>query len=530
MTAPAPGTRRGAWLAALLALVVVGAYAISLRGGYLNYDDDWLLENNRVLARPDLGALRAIWTDLSDPGRMALGAEYLPVRDTVEWLEARAFGLDPHLLRAVSLAFYVGGVLFVRAWLVSAIGAGVAAEVAAWAFALHPAHVESAAWLAGRKDVMALFFGGAALAAYARDDRRWRALAAPLVVLACLSKGVAVAVPVLLPLTDVLRRRKVDVPVVGAALAGALGVAAIHVHVGHVVNMTTPTLGGSRLAAAATMGPVFARYLARVVWPSSLSIIEEWDVHAAGDVVAWVAYAPLLAWAVVAARLFPRDRRPAVGLAIFLVAMGPTSQVLVSLQNVMADRYLLIPLLGPALVAGVLAERAIALDRRAIALPAIALAALFAATTARARLFADSALVFADATDKTLLVAQPPYQLGVALEARDRAAAEAAYREAMAREPSSETGRRAMNRLGELLEREGRSGEAIALLARAVDRFPDDPKVLGNLAELTARHGDADAALALFQRLLARFPDYAPGRKNFARHFPALAPPGPAER
>lgn len=520
---PRAGRRRAAWTTALFALVVVGAYAHSVRGGFLNYDDPWLIQNNPVLARGDLGALRTIWTDLTDAGRMSLGAEYLPVRDTVEWLEARVHGLDPHAMRALNLAIYVGGALFFRAWLLAALGAGVAAEVAAWAFALHPAHVESVAWLAGRKDVLALFFVGAALVAYAKDDRRVRALAVPLVVLACLSKGVAVAAPLLLPLHDLLRKRRTDVAVVAGALAGALAVTAIHVSVGRTVHMTTATLGGSRLAAAATMGPVFARYLAHIAWPPGLSILQETHPRAATDLLAWLAYAPLVAWAVVGARLWRVDRRPAIALALFVVAMAPTSQILVSLQNVMADRYLLLPLVGPALAAGVLADRAVARDRRWIAAPALALAALFGATVARAELFSDSVKVFSDAADKTML-AVPPFHVGKALEARgDLAGAEAAYREAVAREPRSEAGRRAANSLAELCLKQGRFDEAMGLLARAVALFPDDPKVLGNLAEITARHGDPAAARQLFERLIARFPSYEVGRRNFERHFPGAA-------
>ncbi len=512
-------------MTALFALVIVGAYAGSIRGGFLNYDDPWLIRDNPVLARADRGALKTIWLDLSEDGRMSLGAEYLPVRDTVEWVEARVHGLDPHAMRALNLAIYVAGALLLRAWLIGAIGAGVAAEVAAWAFALHPAHAESVAWLAGRKDVLALLLVGAALVAYAREERRWRLIAPALIALACLSKGVAVAAPLILPMHDLLRKRRVDWPVVAASITFAIGVTAVHVHVGHTVHMTTAPLGGSRIAAAATMGPVFARYLAHAAWPANLSIIQEVRAREATDLLAWLAYAPLLAWAVVAARLWRRDRRPAIALGLFLVPMAPTSQVIVSLQNVMADRYLLLPLLGPALAAGVLADRLVAWDRRAIAAPALGLAALFAVTVARAEAFADSARVFGDATEKTLTLAAPPFQLGAALEERgDLAGAEAAYREAIARDPRTEPARRAANKLADLCLRQGRTAEAMAILATAVDRFPDDPKVLGNLAEITARHGRREVALQLFQLLMARFPGYEVGRRNFERHFGDAAP------
>src|SRR5437762_2011459 len=153
-TTDPPPARRSLppWLAPLgLALAVIAVYAASLRGGFLNYDDDWLIENNPVLRRS--GALRAIWTDLGPDTRQQLGAEYLPVRDTLMWLEVRLVGVDPHALRVVSLLLYLAAVLLLRAYLRATLPrAGVpaaVAELAAFLFALHPVHVESVAWLAG---------------------------------------------------------------------------------------------------------------------------------------------------------------------------------------------------------------------------------------------------------------------------------------------------------------------------------------------------------------------------------------------
>ncbi|MCC7538673.1 MAG: hypothetical protein IT379_20780, partial [Deltaproteobacteria bacterium] len=60
----ASARRRVAFGLALAAAVVV-SYAGSLSGGFLNYDDDWLIERNPVLADPSPAALATIWTDLS---------------------------------------------------------------------------------------------------------------------------------------------------------------------------------------------------------------------------------------------------------------------------------------------------------------------------------------------------------------------------------------------------------------------------------------------------------------------------------
>ena len=104
---PALPARRPAWLdvAALDAYVVL-AYAASVSRAWLSYDDDWLVRDNPVMREASPRALGAIVGDLSVPTRLALGAEYLPVRDVCVWLEVRAFGDSPWPMRALSIVLY----------------------------------------------------------------------------------------------------------------------------------------------------------------------------------------------------------------------------------------------------------------------------------------------------------------------------------------------------------------------------------------------------------------------------------------
>src|SRR4029453_696592 len=106
--------------------------------------DDWLIRDNWMLH--GRSALVRIWTDLGSDARYALGAEYLPVRDTLAWFEMLAFGPSAFGFRTVSLLLYVGATLPLRASLRRALPAPIA-EPAAWLFALHPVHAESVAWL-----------------------------------------------------------------------------------------------------------------------------------------------------------------------------------------------------------------------------------------------------------------------------------------------------------------------------------------------------------------------------------------------
>lgn len=538
-----------------LALALVVVYVASLRGGFLNYDDPWLIEQNPLLRRSGLDALLALWTDRGEATRLILGAEYLPVRDTSLWLEARLWGLSPHALRATNLVLYVAAALVFRAYLRRALPREpVLAEVTAWLFALHPVHAESAAWLAGRKDVLALLFMGLALWCYAGptagaspteagvDDSgaartpepgsamgpvasvrpwdAWRAWAAvPLVLLACLSKGVAVVTPLLFVVHDLLVGRRPRFGLVGASLGAALGVLSLHVQVGRTMGMLAALPGGGRMAAVASMGPAWLEYLGRAFVPVGLSVSHEVPDRSATDLLGWLAYVP---WTALLGLALWRARRGSrlelAALLWFAVALAPTSQILAPLQNRMADRYLLAPVLGPCLLAASLLLR---LGRRRAVVVAAVVTSWGFLSAERANLFADSVRLWSDAVEKTTR-SQAPYQLGMALRERgDDRAAEQAFRLAILRSgPGDETGRRAINNLSVLLGANGRHGEALALLAEAVRRFPMDPRVLNNLAELTARHGDPAEARRLFDELVRRFPTYEPGLANHRRRYP----------
>jgi tetratricopeptide (TPR) repeat protein len=518
-----PGLVLPHWLPpVVLALAVVAVYAPSLRGGFLNYDDDWLIENNPIVRRTDLGALRAIWTDFGPETRQRLGAEYLPVRDTLMWFEVRLFGLSPHALRAVSLLVYLAAALAMRAYLRATIADLVVAELAAFLFALHPVHVESVAWLAGQKDLCALALAAAALCLYARARALW---AVPLLLLlAAFGKGVAVAVPLLLPCHDWLVRRRPRWPVIGAALLAAAIAVVVHLRVGRVVGMLAPWPGGGRLATAATMGPVWLRYLAESFVPTGLTISHEVAIHRAADLAAWAAYVPLVALVAAAATAAHRGwRLPAFALAWFVIPLVPTSQVVAPLQNLMADRYLLLAVLGPCLVLAVACRRV----RVGVALAAAVVLVFGALTLVRARVFSASIPLWTDAVAKQPASARAPYQLAMALRQAGRPAdAEAAFRRVLAvAAPDDDTRRRAANNLAALLAASGRLQEAHAVLRETVSHFPDDPRALGNLAEITARLGRQDEARSLFETLRRRFPQYEAGERNFRRHFAPATPP-----
>jgi hypothetical protein len=506
----------GWWLSALVLVV----YLPSIPGDVLVYDDTWLVENNPVLRYSAAGAVHAIFFDLGLDTRLLLGAEYLPLRDASYWIDT-ALGFGPAAMRAEQLLIYLGTVLLLRAALLINIRPRAVAEVATLCFALHPIHVESVAWLAGRKDVLALFFVAAALRTYeASGVARWATI--PLLVGAHFSKSMSLIVGVLLLAQDLLARRRPHWGLLSASALAALLSFAVHRTVGMRVGMLGGPLSGDSWAAWGTMGHVWLRYLEALFWPPSLTLTPDdvrqtnWDL---GSVLGWGAIAGGLAVGV----FLLRRGRPLVLTAWlwFVVPLAPVSQVLFPLQNVMADRYLWLGVLGLGLLLGAAWQA----SRAGAIASAAALGVWLIGSAWRASLFGDGVALFERET-RVSRGALAPFLLAVTHQRRgDVAAAERAYRIALDRpcESSCNPIRQSSNALARLLVHDGRPAEAEPILRAARQRFPEAANVAFNLVKVLYRLGRVDEAEALYIESTTRFPEY---RSNESARFeqPASVP------
>lgn len=512
------------WAAPALLLAVLAVYAAVLPAGFIGYDDPWLVLENPLLRESSPRALIAVWTRLDLATRMVLGAEFLPVRDTFAWLTARVGGISGPAFHAAQLAVYLGAVALMRAWLHRVLRDPTVAELAAWLFALHPAHVSSVAWVAGTKDALSLLFLAGALLVHAGTSRARAPAVALLTALACLSKGTSVVAPALLIASDLLARRRVAWGPVAASAAVALGSFALQMRVGRVVSMIAEPLGRNALERIASMAPVALRYLRISLLLDPPCIVREVDARTLTDPVALASLAALAGLVAACGFAWRRGQRlPLLALGVFAAGLAPVSQVLVPLQNRMADRYLLVAVLGPCLVAawGIPRVPRVALAR---ALGAVALLAAALSSAAHAAQFANEPRLWEDALARVPRSPLAPYQLAQWRQSHgDPQGAEAMFREALARDGMrTVTSSFAATNLSRLLAQRGRAEEAIALLRAVVARFPQNPRALNNLATLLELRGDRAEARALFERLVRRFPDYARGRDAWTRRYGPL--------
>jgi tetratricopeptide (TPR) repeat protein len=485
---------------ALLALFVFAAafalYARTAAFPFVLYDDPGYVSENPHLAdglTPE--SLRWAFT--------SVGYQYNwhPLTWLSHALDVERFGLDPgahHRVNAVLHA--LAAALLVLALRALGFGTWTGALVAG-SFALHPLRVESVAWIAERKDVLAGVFFALTLLAYARHARSPSAGRLALVALALgaglMAKPTLVTVPFVLLLMDLWPLQRVDPRARGTTLRTcaleklpllALALAAC------TLTLVAQQRGGALQGAipfserVAHAGLGLLASARDVVWPRTLSVfyphpalLEPQRSFLWPGLAAWLglALALALAW-----RLRRRAPWIALGACWFLGMLVPMSGLVQVGTLARADRYAYLAGLGLELAAAcTLAALARCGPRARVGAAALGVAWL-------------AALAFG-----------AQHQVSVWRDSR------ALFEHALA---VDERAFAAHNNLGLVLASEGQLDEALAHFERAAELWPGFAEAQLNLGLARYRRNEHALACAAFERALALRPDNPEARLFFA--------------
>ncbi len=313
---------------ALCLLVAVSYFPATMAGFVL--DDNALTD-----ARP-VRTWDGIWQIWFQPGALKQSeGHYWPVLYSTFWLEHKLWGFAPAGYHTVNLLLHSGVTLLL--WRLLRRLAVPGAWVAAAVFAVHPLHVESVAWVIGRKDLLAALLYLSAALGYIRfveacpgrpGDGRWGRylLALPLFVLSLLSKSVVVTLPAALLIWHWWKQGHVtrtDVARVAPFVLVGLGVTVTDWM--FYKSLEDVSFDYSWIERVQIAAHALWFYVGKLVWPTELAIIYPHWYVSAGDPLAW-GYV-LAAGAVAAALWFSRrriGRGPLAGALFFAVTLSPT--------------------------------------------------------------------------------------------------------------------------------------------------------------------------------------------------------------
>lgn len=342
---PAPaGPRRAGLFAALLFTALACSWlAMSpcLDNQFTNWDEhDTVVQNPRIKTlTPE--SVKAIFSapDL----RM-----YTPLSTLSYAVNYHFSGLDPRAYHATDLALHLANTALVMLLARLLAGGTLVPFLIALLFGIHPAHVESVAWAAERKDVLSAFFYLAALAAYAwRPGKAAGHLAAfPLFLCALLAKPMSVTLPAALLLIDYLKEEKAWFRQLLYKLPFFLLSAAFALILMGEPGNSFPMHWAKRLLV-----PVYnlGFYAYTLLWPFNLSAMYLAPPGGRPAVYALAALAAaglLLLW-----KYRRRDRMTVFGAAFYILMLLPVLQFFPFGPVISADRYTYLSSLGLFLAA-----------------------------------------------------------------------------------------------------------------------------------------------------------------------------------
>jgi tetratricopeptide (TPR) repeat protein len=503
---PTPAAPRGPrrpspqlWVSLALAAVTLAAFLPACGNEFVEYDDQlYVTANPRVQAGLTGGGVAWALTDT----RIAV---WHPLAWWSLQLDADLYGLNPAGFHLTSILLHTASVVVLFWALYLMTGAPWPAAAVAAVFAVHPLRVESVAWVAERKDVLATLLGMLALLGYARYARQ-PGLGRYLLVVAAMAVGLT-AKPTLVTLPGVLllldywplgrldrgtawRRVIEKLPLFALAAAGcAVTVAAQQPVIGRAEEFPL----GVRVANALTS---YVQYLVTFFCPVSLAAFYPHPRLGLLSPQALGAGALLAAITVLAARQARRRPYLLVGWLWYLGTLVPMIGLVQVGGHGAADRYTYIPLVGVTIaLVWYLAEQA---DRSAgwraalrIAGPAV-LALLVIATWRQEGYWHDTISLWYRALDVTTDNHEAHRNLAVEFEKQGKSAeALRHYEEALRTYPIK---RVVHNDLGAywMRRREYRRAEEHFRAALAND--PDDPLTRNNLGGLLIVLGKAGEA------------------------------------
>ncbi len=492
----------------------------------LSYDFVWddrslIVENQDLLVPAPFGFFGQSFTHWWAEQGVVPHSYYRPLVISSYWLERKLSGVRPSSFHRTNVLLNCGVGVLVVLVLAEMLASFWPTLLGGLAFALHPTHVESVAFVAGRTDLMMTLFilsAFLALLHYRRRPSRTRfVLTVVPFAAALLCKEPAVLFPVLafFVLAPELRqpaRRGRALVLVGAMAAV---VVAYLVARAAALTGTTPSWGevgpGMRFMLAVN---AFGRYafMAVVPFDRRIRFTDPQALAAFGwPTVAAVVALAALAWAVVRFR-----RKPAgTGSLWFFLFILPACNLVPPGPSYFSLRMLYLPTIGAVLTFAALAMM-LRRGRQALAVLAVLYIGVMGLGAARSMPAWRNEL----SLDTTILAQSPDDRqarfdlVRVLQDSADWQGAAREVRRGLALVPGDTS---AWILLGDVLAQEGDFGGAAAAYRQALGLDPNAAMVHNNLGAVLNQVGDPSGAEGEYRQALRLQPDLAMAHNNLGQ-------------
>ncbi|HZV80808.1 MAG TPA: tetratricopeptide repeat protein [Geobacteraceae bacterium] len=502
----------------LIAVVTVFVYWPVLHNDFIDFDDDLYVTVNMTV-RQGLSLKGFLWS-LST----FHAGNWHPLTWWSHMLDVQLFDLKPMGHHATSLLIHTVNALLLCSLLHRLTGYVGRSLFIALLFALHPLHVESVAWIAERKDVLATLFWLLTIRAYCGyADRptvtRYLAVAG-LFVLGLMAKQMLVTLPVILLLLDYwplnrfqpghgehqapgvsIRTLLVEkVPLLALSALASLLILRAHATAGALLHVDQDAMllhSGNALLS-------YVKYIRNMFWPADLALFYPFESSAVTPFK--VAGAIVLLAMITAMVVAQRKIRPYLmcGWFWYLITLLPVIGFVRVGGQALADRYTYIPLIGLFLMIGWGGAELAVKWRHGVRIATVGavlvVAILSVVTVAQIRYWKSSYDLYAHALTVVERNWMAHNNMGILLSQHNRnGEAIEHFQESVRLNPRGIEG---VRNLGNSLQMAGRNAEAVEAFRRAVWINPQDPESHFRLGYAYLLAGHSDLAYQEYNQLL----------------------------
>ena len=243
---------------------------------FVNYDDNkYVTENRHILT--GFSRENIVWLFTKDIGR------WHPLTGLTHMLDCQLFGANPGRHHLTNLLLHIANTLLLFAFFKRATGAIWQSAFVAGLFAIHPLHVESVAWISGRKDLLSTLFWILTIAAYFRyvENRSigWYVIALVLFVLGLMAKPMLITLPFVLLLLDYWPLRRFQFGILSRLVSEKIPFFAISIITGVGTFFIQKSIGGIKQIGtfpltirAANAIVSYGKYILKMIWPTRLTV------------------------------------------------------------------------------------------------------------------------------------------------------------------------------------------------------------------------------------------------------------------
>jgi protein O-mannosyl-transferase len=525
----------------LLSLVTIVSFEQVRNFDFINFDDQVYVTHNQYV-RTGLTRDSIIWA-FTDSGRIF----WHPLTWLSHMLDCQLFGLNAGRHHVVNLLLHLANTLLLFNVLMQMTKAPWRSFFVAGAFALHPMHVESVAWVAERKDVLSTLFWMLTMIAYLRYAKRpvisRYLLTLILFILGLMAKPILVTLPFVLLLLDYwpLERMRITKRRENIGLDDTNTNNTVQKPIGYLLLEKVPFLMFSavfsiitftdkgkfgalsvveNLSLSKQIGNAIVSYVVyidKMIWPSRLAILY---LHP-GNTLSMVkfilsgALLLLISFSVYIAR---KRKYLTVGWLWYLGVFVPVIGFVQTGGQAWADRYSYIPFIGLFIIVAWGANELFAKWRyRKITSAVLAGAILLACaicTRFQVRYWRNNTTVFEHAIKVTennyvayCTLAELLLQEGKIQQAIEY------FTEALRAKPDFIG---ALNNLGYALAKQGKYYEAERYYRQALQIKPDFVEAHSNLAHALAHQGKFDEAILHWTEMIRLDPNNPTTHTNIA--------------